>query len=115
MTEGFRERAERVNALLGEQPQRVRARHLAARDAVDEAIFFHRRLRDAGLPFAGAVANRVHAAGRRADAVAPSSRSCSATSSARRSLRTYDEDAPPGRARPPATSPTCAARSAASR
>ena len=30
------------------------------RTPIDEAIFFHRRLRDSGLPFAGAVVNRMH-------------------------------------------------------
>jgi len=30
------------------------------RDAIDEAIFFRRRLRESGMPFGAAVVNRVH-------------------------------------------------------
>jgi hypothetical protein len=29
-------------------------------DPVEEAIFFHRKLREAGMPFGGLVVNRVH-------------------------------------------------------
>ena len=29
-------------------------------DAIDEAMYFHHRLLDAGLPFGGVVVNRVH-------------------------------------------------------
>jgi hypothetical protein len=31
-------------------------------DPVEEAIYFHRKLRDAGMPFGGLVVNRLHAA-----------------------------------------------------
>ena len=30
------------------------------RDAIDEAIFFRRRLRESGMPFGAAIVNRVH-------------------------------------------------------
>ena len=61
MTEGFRERAEQVNELLADSRTAFVLVTSPRADAVDEAVFFHHRLLDAGLPFAGAVANRVHA------------------------------------------------------
>jgi anion-transporting ArsA/GET3 family ATPase len=60
MSEGFRERAERVNALLADSRTAFVLVTSPQRDAVDEAVFFHHRLLDSGLPFAGAIANRVH-------------------------------------------------------
>jgi anion-transporting ArsA/GET3 family ATPase len=60
MAEGFRQRAEHVNALLADSRTAFMLVTSPQRDAVDEAIFFHHRLLDAGLPFAGAIANRVH-------------------------------------------------------
>jgi anion-transporting ArsA/GET3 family ATPase len=61
MAGGFRERAERVNALLSDSRSAFVLVTSPRRDAIDEAVFFHRRLREADLPFAGVVANRVHA------------------------------------------------------
>jgi anion-transporting ArsA/GET3 family ATPase len=66
MVQGFRERAERVNALLADSRTAFLVVTTPAEDAVEEAIFFHHRLLDAGLPFAGVVANRVHEAPRAA-------------------------------------------------
>ena len=60
MAEGFRERAERVNALLADRRTAFMLVTTPAPDAVDDAVFFHHRLLDADLPFAGAVVNRVH-------------------------------------------------------
>jgi anion-transporting ArsA/GET3 family ATPase len=60
MAEGFRERAERVNALLADSRTAFLLVTSPQRDAVEDAVFFHRRLLDQGLPFTGAVANRVH-------------------------------------------------------
>jgi anion-transporting ArsA/GET3 family ATPase len=60
MAEGFRQRAEQVNALLADSRTGFLLVTSPQRDAVDEAVFFHHRLLDAGLPFAGAIANRVH-------------------------------------------------------
>jgi anion-transporting ArsA/GET3 family ATPase len=60
MAEGFRQRAEAVNALLADSRTGFLLVTSPQRDSVDEAIFFHHRLLDAGLPFAGAIANRVH-------------------------------------------------------
>jgi anion-transporting ArsA/GET3 family ATPase len=60
MAEGFRERAERVSALLADRRSAFLLVTSPAPDAIEDAVFFHRRLLDADLPFAGAVVNRVH-------------------------------------------------------
>jgi anion-transporting ArsA/GET3 family ATPase len=60
MSQGFRERAERVNALLADSRTAFLLVTSPAADAVDEAVLFHHRLLDSGLPFAGVVVNRVH-------------------------------------------------------
>ena len=62
MTEGFRERAERVNALLADSRSTFVLVTSPRRDAIEEAAFFRQRLREADLPFAGVVANRVRRA-----------------------------------------------------
>jgi anion-transporting ArsA/GET3 family ATPase len=63
MTEGFRERAGRVNELIGSRSSAFVLVTSPRREAIDEGIYFHRRLKDAGLPFAGVIANRVQQAG----------------------------------------------------
>ncbi len=60
MAEGFRERADRVNALLADSRTAFLLVTSPEAAAVDEAIFFHHRLLDTGLPFAGVVVNRVN-------------------------------------------------------
>ena len=60
MAGGFRERAEGVNQLLADSRTAFVLVTSPRVDAIDEAAFFHHRLLDAGLPFAGVVANRVH-------------------------------------------------------
>ena len=70
MTEGFRERAERVNALLADSRSAFVLVTSPRADAVDEAGFFHHRLLEAGLPFAGVVANRVRPAAPRGNPAA---------------------------------------------
>ena len=62
MTAGFRERAERVNALLRDHRSAFVLVTSPRRDAIEEARCFHRRLVESDLPFAGVVANRVHRA-----------------------------------------------------
>jgi anion-transporting ArsA/GET3 family ATPase len=60
MARGIGERAEHVGALLGSGESTfvlVTSPHQAA---IDEAVFFHRRLRDTGMPFGAAIVNRVH-------------------------------------------------------
>jgi len=63
MAEGFRERAERVNALLSDRRVTFLLVTSPQRDSIDEAIFFRRRLRERRMPFGGAIVNRVHEAG----------------------------------------------------
>jgi anion-transporting ArsA/GET3 family ATPase len=60
MVEGFRERAERVNALLADSRSTFLVVTSPTPEAVDEAIFFHHRLLDSGLPFGRAIVNRLH-------------------------------------------------------
>jgi anion-transporting ArsA/GET3 family ATPase len=60
MAEGFEERARRVNELLADRRTAFLIVTSPERDSIDEATFFHRRLREARLPFAGVVVNRMH-------------------------------------------------------
>ena len=62
MIDGFTERAERVGALLEDPATTFLIVTSPQHDPVEEAIFFHRKLREAGMPFGGLVVNRVHAA-----------------------------------------------------
>jgi anion-transporting ArsA/GET3 family ATPase len=60
MSEGFRVRAERVVELLGSDAATFVLVTSPRRDAIDDAVFFHRRLRERAMPFGGAVVNRFH-------------------------------------------------------
>jgi anion-transporting ArsA/GET3 family ATPase len=60
MAVGIRERAGRVKELLADPATTFLLVTSPRRDAIDEAIFFRRRLRDSGMPFGTAVVNRVH-------------------------------------------------------
>lgn len=60
MSEGFRVRAERVAELMASDAATFVVVSSPRRDAVDEAIFFHQRLRERDMPFGGAVVNRFH-------------------------------------------------------
>jgi anion-transporting ArsA/GET3 family ATPase len=60
MIDGFTERARRVEALLSDPATTFLIITAPRHDPVEEAIFFHRKLRDAGMPFGGLVVNRVH-------------------------------------------------------
>jgi anion-transporting ArsA/GET3 family ATPase len=59
MAEGFRERALRVNELIADRRTTFLLVSSPRSDAIDEAIFFHRRLRERELPFGGVVVNRM--------------------------------------------------------
>ena len=62
MIDGFMERADRVGALL-EDPATTFLIVTSPRDDPSaEAIHFHDKLAEAGMPFGGLVVNRVHAA-----------------------------------------------------
>jgi anion-transporting ArsA/GET3 family ATPase len=60
MIDGFTERATRVGALLEDPATTFLIVTAPRHDPVEEAIFFHRKLREAGMPFGGLVVNRVH-------------------------------------------------------
>jgi len=60
MSEGFRARAEHVIELLGSNKTTFLLVTSPRREAIDEAIYFHRKLSERGMPFGGAVVNRFH-------------------------------------------------------
>jgi anion-transporting ArsA/GET3 family ATPase len=60
MAQGFSERAQRVNQLLSSRETTFLLVSAPERDPIDEAVFFWRRLKEAKLPFAGVVVNKVH-------------------------------------------------------
>ena len=60
MASGIGERAERVGELLGARETSFVLVTSPQRDAIDEAVFFRRRLRESRLPFGAAVVNRVN-------------------------------------------------------
>ena len=62
MIDGFAARAERVGALLSDPGTTFLIVTSPRHDPVEEAIFFHRKLSEARMPFGGLVVNRVHAA-----------------------------------------------------
>jgi anion-transporting ArsA/GET3 family ATPase len=62
LIDGFTERADRVSALLGDPATTFLIITSPERDPADEAVFFHRKLAEARMPFGGLVVNRVHAA-----------------------------------------------------
>jgi len=58
----FVTRADRVAALLSDPGTTFLIVTSPRHDPVEEAIFFHRKLREAGMPFGGLVVNRMHVA-----------------------------------------------------
>ncbi|MDX6399235.1 MAG: hypothetical protein QOJ43_2643 [Gaiellaceae bacterium] len=60
MASGIGERAERVGELLGTRESTFLLVTSPQRDAIDESVFFRRRLRESRLPFGGAVVNRMN-------------------------------------------------------
>jgi anion-transporting ArsA/GET3 family ATPase len=62
MIDGFVVRADRVAALLSDPGTTFLIVTSPRHDPVEEAIFFHRKLSEARMPFGGLVVNRVHAA-----------------------------------------------------
>ena len=91
MTEGFRERAGHVNELLADSRTAFVLVTSPRADAIEEAGWFHHRLMDAGLPFAGAVANRGRPAPPRGDAGAEVEELLDGQL-ARKVLRTWEEE-----------------------
>jgi anion-transporting ArsA/GET3 family ATPase len=62
MIDGFAARADRVSALLEDPGTTFLIVTSPRHDPIEEAIFFHRKLREAGMPFGGVVVNRLHVA-----------------------------------------------------
>src|SRR5690606_29372686 len=60
MVGGFRERARRVNELLGDEQTTFIVVCGPQGEPIEEAVYFHRRLVEAELPFGGVVVNKVH-------------------------------------------------------
>jgi anion-transporting ArsA/GET3 family ATPase len=60
MAQCFSERAQRVNALLGHRDTTFLLVTAPQREAIDEGVYFWRRLKEARLPFGGVVVNKVH-------------------------------------------------------
>jgi len=60
MIDGFIERARRVGALLEDPGTTFLIVTAPRHDPVQEAMYLHRRLTTAGMPFGGLVVNRVH-------------------------------------------------------
>jgi anion-transporting ArsA/GET3 family ATPase len=57
---GFKERSREVDALLSDPGTTFLLVTSPEREPIDEAIFFWRKLRAAGMPFGGVIVNRVH-------------------------------------------------------
>jgi anion-transporting ArsA/GET3 family ATPase len=60
MVGGFRERAQRVNELLGDAQTTFLVVCGPRGEPISEAVYFHHKLVEAELPFGGVVVNRVH-------------------------------------------------------
>lgn len=60
MVDGFQERARRVNSLLAEPGTCFLVVCGPQGEPVDEAVYFHRKLVEAKLPFGGVIVNKVH-------------------------------------------------------
>ncbi|PYQ13921.1 MAG: gliding motility protein [Acidobacteria bacterium] len=60
MYAGFKQRAEKVHALLRGEDSGFVLVAGPARTTLDEALYFYRRLREKDMPFVGLVVNRVH-------------------------------------------------------
>jgi anion-transporting ArsA/GET3 family ATPase len=60
MVEGFRERARRVNELLAAPQTSFLVVCGPQGEPISEAVYFHRKLTEAQLPFGGVIVNKVH-------------------------------------------------------
>ena len=60
LIDGFRERADGVARLLEDDGTTFLVITSPEREPAEEAVFFRRKLREAGMPFGGLVVNRVH-------------------------------------------------------
>jgi len=60
MVEGFQERAKRVNELLADPATTFLVVCGPQGEPISEAVYFHRKLVEAKLPFGGVIVNKVH-------------------------------------------------------
>jgi anion-transporting ArsA/GET3 family ATPase len=60
MVEGFQERAKRVNELLADPATSFLVVCGPQGEPISEAVYFHRKLVEAKLPFGGVIVNKVH-------------------------------------------------------
>jgi anion-transporting ArsA/GET3 family ATPase len=60
MVGGFRERARRVNELLAAPTSSFLVVCAPRGEPISEAVYFHRKLVEAELPFGGVIVNKVH-------------------------------------------------------
>lgn len=60
LLEGFRARAAQVEALLHDPATRFLLVTSPEREPIDEAVYFHRKLKSARMGFGGGIVNRVH-------------------------------------------------------
>ena len=60
MVDGFQERAKRVNELLSDPSTSFLIVCGPQGEPIDEAVYFHRKLVEAKLPFGGVIVNKVH-------------------------------------------------------
>jgi anion-transporting ArsA/GET3 family ATPase len=60
MVGGFRERARRVNELLADERTSFLVVCAPQGEPISEAVYFHRKLVEARLPFGGVIVNKVH-------------------------------------------------------
>jgi anion-transporting ArsA/GET3 family ATPase len=60
MVDGFRERAQRVNELLADPTTQFLVICGPQGEPISEAVYFHRKLVEAKLPFGGVIVNKVH-------------------------------------------------------
>jgi anion-transporting ArsA/GET3 family ATPase len=60
MVGGFKERAKRVNELLADRRTSFLVVCAPQGEPITEAVYFHRRLVEAELPFGGVIVNKVH-------------------------------------------------------
>ena len=60
MVEGFRERARRVNELLSAPESTFLVVCGPQGEPIEEAVYFHRKLVEAKMPFGGVIVNKVH-------------------------------------------------------
>jgi anion-transporting ArsA/GET3 family ATPase len=68
MVEGFRERARRVNELLAAPQTSFLVVCGPQGEPISEAVYFHRKLIEAEMPFGGVIVNKVHFEGELGDA-----------------------------------------------